>query len=116
MTPSTPAGDCPANTVATPPGGPEAGSGPPADTSVARLIRLVLLYTGARLTVIAALVALLIGVDRVLGLVLPLMLSSMGALLAGVAISAVAFRSLRRRINQDVIAIDDRRRHARAQR
>lgn len=115
MTPSPPTGHRPANTVATPPGGPEAGAGPPADTSVARLIRLVLLYTGARLTVIAALVALLIGVDRVLGLGLPLMLSSMGALLAGVAISAVAFRSMRRRINQDVIAIDDRRRRARTQ-
>ncbi|MDX5962097.1 DUF4229 domain-containing protein [Rhodococcus opacus] len=116
MTPSPPAGHRPANTIATPARGRESGPRPSADTSVVRLIRLVLLYTAARLTVIVALVALLIGVDRVFGLGLPLMLSSMGALLAGVAISAVAFRSLRRRINQDVIAIDDRRRDARAQR
>ncbi|WP_054248160.1 DUF4229 domain-containing protein [Rhodococcus opacus] len=114
MTPPRPAGHQPADALDDAQAHTALGSASGRQSSsTAALIRLVLLYTAARLAVIAGLVAALIGIDAAFDLELPLVLSSMAALLLGVAISAVAFRSLRRRINREVLAVDERRRDAR---
>ncbi|ORI15163.1 hypothetical protein BH686_03105 [Rhodococcus erythropolis] len=84
-------------------------------TRIARskLVRLMVYYTAARLALIAGLAVIVMGINAVFDLEIPGALSLFGALLLGFAISAIAFRSLRRRINDEVMVVDEKRRASR---
>ena len=84
-------------------------------TRIARskLVRLMVYYTAARLALIAGLAVIVMGINAVFDLEIPGALSLFGALLLGFAISTIAFRSLRRRINDEVMVVDERRRASR---
>ena len=75
-----------------------------------KLVRLVMYYTAVRLALIAGLAVIIMGINAILELEIPGVLALFGAVLLGFAISAIAFRSLRRRINEEVMVVDEKRR------
>ncbi len=80
-----------------------------------KLVRLMLYYTAARLALIAGLAVIIMGINAIFDLEIPGVLALFGALLLGFAISAIIFRSLRRRINEEVMVVDEKRRAMRTQ-
>ncbi|WP_336882795.1 DUF4229 domain-containing protein [Rhodococcus globerulus] len=80
-----------------------------------KLVRLMMYYTAARLALIAGLAVIIMGINAIFDLEIPGVLTLFGALLLGFAISAIMFRSLRRRINEEVMVVDEKRRAMRTQ-
>lgn len=68
----------------------------------------------ARLGLVVALVLLILYVPRVFGVEIPLLVAALFAVLIALPLSLVLFASLRRRVNEGIASVDERRRTERA--
>ena len=79
-----------------------------------RLARNLALYTVARLALVAVLAAVIVGVAKVVDVDIPLIVSLLFALVVAMPLSLVLFKRLRTRVNQDIAAVDEKRRNDKA--
>ncbi|MFH5210131.1 DUF4229 domain-containing protein [Antrihabitans sp. NCIMB 15449] len=89
------------------------GPGSSVQPSIPRAIRWAALYAFARIALVAMTFGVFAGLNSIFGRQLPLALLLVAAVAAGVAISAVALRRLRRRVNSEITRVDDQRRERR---
>ena len=83
------------------------------EPSMMQLTRLVVVYTLARLAVVATCAgAAVLGV-RLFGLAVSQSWALVVGLLAGMAVAMVALRGLRRRVHDEIVVVDTRRGHRR---
>ncbi len=85
-----------------------------ASGSTGTLVRDVALYSLARLGLVVVLALLIIYVPRVFGVEIPLLVAALFAVLIALPVSLVLFKTLRRRVNEGIAAVDERRRTDRA--
>lgn len=105
------ASNTPSNAKSHIPHGDDAGA---TRASSGTLIRDVALYSVARLGLVVALTLLILYVPRVFGVEIPLLVAALFAVLIALPVSLVLFASLRRRVNEGIAAVDERRRTERA--
>lgn len=74
-----------------------------------RLSRLVFLYTAARLAVVSGCAGTAVAGVRALGLEVSLAWVLIVGALAGMAVSQVALRRLRTRVNEEILVVDNLR-------
>ncbi|MBM7459795.1 DUF4229 domain-containing protein [Rhodococcus coprophilus] len=74
------------------------------------LVRDVALYSLARLGLVAVLALVILYVPRAFGVEIPLLVAVLFAVLIALPLSLVLFKSLRRRVNEGIAAVDERRR------
>ena len=79
-----------------------------------RLARDLALYTVARLALVAALAAAIVFGAKLAGVEVPIMVALIFALLIALPLSLVVFSKLRRRLNEDIAIVDERRRRDKA--
>ncbi|MGU3436495.1 DUF4229 domain-containing protein [Actinomycetes bacterium M1A6_2h] len=84
------------------------------DSSKGKLVRDLALYTGARLGLIAAVAAVIFFGAMLFGVQIPVLVAMVFALVVAFPLSIVLFKSLRIRVNEDIAAVDEQRRIARA--
>ncbi|MGB3773394.1 MAG: DUF4229 domain-containing protein [Rhodococcus sp. (in: high G+C Gram-positive bacteria)] len=89
------------------PGSPEGGS------AKGRLVRDLGLYTLARLALIAVVAAIIFFGAAAVGVDIPLLVAMVFALVVAFPLSLVLFKTLRRRVNEDIAAVDEKRRRDR---
>ncbi|UYP21077.1 DUF4229 domain-containing protein [Rhodococcus sp. Z13] len=77
------------------------------------MVRDVALYSVARLALVVVLALLILYVPRAFGVEIPLLIAALFAVLIALPLSLVLFASLRRRVNESIAAVDERRRAAR---
>ncbi|MCX4099286.1 DUF4229 domain-containing protein [Nocardia sp. alder85J] len=80
-----------------------------------RLARNLALYTVARLALVVLIAAVIEGVGRLLKVDIPLIVALLFAVLVALPVSMVAFKRLRSRVNEDIAAVDEKRRTDKAQ-
>ncbi|QQM55665.1 DUF4229 domain-containing protein [Rhodococcus pyridinivorans] len=80
-------------------------------SSTMRLSRLVFLYAAARLAVVAGCAGAAVAGVRLFGLEVSLTWVLLVGVLAGIAVSLLALRRLRTRINDEIRIVDNRRRY-----
>jgi hypothetical protein len=68
----------------------------------------------ARLALVVVLTLLILYVPRAFGVEIPLLVAALFAVLIALPVSLVLFASLRRRVNESIAAVDERRRTERA--
>ncbi|NUS42893.1 MAG: DUF4229 domain-containing protein [Mycobacteriaceae bacterium] len=84
-------------------------------TSGRGLARDVVLYTAARLALVAALAALIVGVGRLVSVQVPLLVALLFALIIALPLAMVLFKGLRARVSGGIATVDERRRADRDQ-
>ncbi|MBF6333736.1 DUF4229 domain-containing protein [Nocardia transvalensis] len=93
--------------------------GIPADRAPApagrRLARNLALYTLARLALVAVIAAVIVALARLLKVDIPLIVALLFALIVAMPLSLVVFKRLRARVNEDIAAVDEKRRTDKAQ-
>lgn len=77
------------------------------------LARDLLLYTGARLGLIAVVAAIIYFGAMLVGVQVPILVAMVFALVVAFPLSLVLFKKLRIRVNEDISAVDAQRRRAR---
>ncbi|MBF6137667.1 DUF4229 domain-containing protein [Nocardia otitidiscaviarum] len=80
-----------------------------------RLARNLALYTLARLALVVALTAAIIGAAQLVGVDVPLIVAALFALLIAMPLSMTLLKGLRTRVNQDIAVVDAKRRRDREQ-
>ncbi|WP_068027961.1 DUF4229 domain-containing protein [Nocardia mexicana] len=85
------------------------------DSAGRRLARNLVLYTLARLLLVAVIAAVIVVLARLLAVDIPLIVALLFALIVAMPLSLVLFRRLRTRVNQDIAAVDEKRRTDKAQ-
>ncbi|MGW0043763.1 DUF4229 domain-containing protein [Rhodococcus sp. NPDC003348] len=75
-----------------------------------KLARDLALYTVARLGLVVALAAVILGGSRLVGVDVPLLVALIFAVLIALPLSLVLFKSLRTRVNQQIAVVDEQRR------
>ncbi|MQY18264.1 DUF4229 domain-containing protein [Nocardia macrotermitis] len=80
-----------------------------------RLARNLALYTVARLALVALIAAIIVLVARVVKVDVPIIVALLFALIVALPLSLLLFKRLRSRVNQDIAAVDERRRTDKAQ-
>ncbi|WP_408016125.1 DUF4229 domain-containing protein [Rhodococcus artemisiae] len=78
------------------------------------LVRDVALYSLARLVLVVVLAAAILYIPRAFGVEIPLLVAALFAVLIALPLSLVLFAPLRRRVNERIAAVDERRRSTRA--
>lgn len=78
-----------------------------------RLVRDLGLYTVARLGLMAAVAAIIFFGAAAVGVQVPLLVAMVFALVVAFPLSLVLFKGLRRRVNEDIAAVDEKRRRDR---
>ncbi|MEE2034802.1 DUF4229 domain-containing protein [Rhodococcus sp. CC-R104] len=78
------------------------------------MARDVALYSLARLALVVVLAVVIIFVPRLFGVDIPLLIAALFAVLIALPLSLVLFAPLRRRVNEGIATVDERRRAARA--
>ncbi|WP_026002950.1 DUF4229 domain-containing protein [Rhodococcus sp. R1101] len=104
--------DTPSQRTPHPRGGGATADGRP--TGTGSLIRDVALYSVARLALVVVLTLLILYVPRVFGVEIPLLVAALFGVLIALPVSLVLFSALRRRVNEGIAAVDERRRTDRA--
>ncbi|ATL70924.1 DUF4229 domain-containing protein [Nocardia terpenica] len=94
---------------------PDDASADPAPSAGRRLARNLAIYTLARLVLVAAVAAVILVLARVLKVDLPLIVALLFALVVALPLSLVLFKRLRARVNEDIAAVDEKRRTDKAQ-
>ncbi|NKY88347.1 DUF4229 domain-containing protein [Nocardia veterana] len=79
-----------------------------------RLARNLALYTLARLALVAVIAAIILVLARVLNVDIPLIVTLLFALIVAMPLSLVLFKRLRARVNEDIAAVDEKRRNDKA--
>lgn len=74
------------------------------------LVRDVALYSLARLGLVVVLALVILYIPRAFGVEIPLLVAALFAVLIALPLSLVLFKSLRRRVNEGIAAVDERRR------
>ena len=90
----------------------------PANSAVTpggRLARDLALYTGARLGLVVVLAAVIFGGGKLFGVEIPLLVVLIFALVIALPLSLVMFAKLRRRVNESISAVDEKRRKDKAE-
>lgn len=86
----------------------------PADRAPAsagrRLARNLVLYTLARLLLVAVIAAVIMVLAHLLSVEIPLIVALLFALIVALPLSLVLFKRLRARVNADIAAVDEKRR------
>ncbi|WP_330250628.1 DUF4229 domain-containing protein [Nocardia sp. NBC_00565] len=90
------------------PGQQTAGTG-------ARLARNLALYTLARLALVVVITAVIVGAAHLVSVDIPLVVAALFALLIAMPLSLTLFKKLRTRVNEDIAAVDAKRRQDKAQ-
>ena len=80
-----------------------------------KLARDLALYTVARLGLVAVIAAVIYGGGKVAGIEIPILVILIFAILIALPLSLVLFASLRRRVNESIAAVDERRRRDKAE-
>ncbi|MGY2060938.1 DUF4229 domain-containing protein [Nocardia gipuzkoensis] len=75
-----------------------------------RLVRNLVLYTLARLVLVAVLAVVIVLISRLLKVDIPLIVALLFALIVAMPLSLVLFKRLRARVNEDIAAVDEKRR------
>lgn len=78
------------------------------------LVRDIALYSLARLALVVVLAAVIVYVPQAFGVEIPLLVAALFAVLIALPLSLVLFARLRRRVNEGIAAVDERRRTTRA--
>lgn len=103
----------PVNRVAYPEGVSEStGSNPRPGRSLAVNLGL---YTLARLALVAAITAVIMGGGALVGVAVPLIVAVLFALLIAMPLSLTLFKGLRAKVNADIAAVDAKRRQDKEQ-
>ncbi|MFE6860565.1 DUF4229 domain-containing protein [Nocardia sp. NPDC057668] len=87
----------------------------PSEGAGRKLARDLALYTVARLGLVVVLVAVIIGTAKLVSVEVPLIVAALFAVLIALPLSMVLFKTLRTRVNQDIAAVDAKRRSDRDQ-
>ncbi|MBY6705877.1 DUF4229 domain-containing protein [Rhodococcus sp. BP-241] len=85
----------------------------PSGSAKGRLVRDLGLYTAARLGLIAVVAAVIYFGAALAGVTVPLLIAMVFALVVAFPLSLVLFKGLRRRVNEDIAAVDEKRRRDR---
>ncbi|GAB91048.1 DUF4229 domain-containing protein [Gordonia rhizosphera] len=85
-----------------------AGTGKP--PTVGSVALSVALYTVARLGLVVALAAVIMGVGALVGVQIPLLVAAVFSVLIALPLGMVLFKSLRLRVNSQIAAVDADRR------
>ncbi|MBL1075665.1 DUF4229 domain-containing protein [Nocardia sp. 2] len=80
-----------------------------------RLAKNLALYTVARLGLVAVLAAIIVGVAKLAGVTVPIIVALLFGLLIAMPLSLVLFKKLRTQVNKDIAAVDAKRRGDREQ-
>lgn len=80
------------------------------DGAGGRLARNLALYTLARLLMVVALTAVIVGVAKLVQVDVPLIVAALFALLIAMPLSMTLLKGLRTKVNQDIAAVDAKRR------
>ncbi|WP_067674777.1 DUF4229 domain-containing protein [Nocardia miyunensis] len=80
-----------------------------------RLARNLALYTVARLALVAIIAAVIVLVAKAVKVDIPVIVALLFALIVAMPLSLLLFKRLRSRVNQDIAAVDERRRTDKAQ-
>lgn len=80
-----------------------------------RLARNLVLYTVARLVLVAIIAAIIVLVAHLVKVDIPVIVALLFALIVAMPLSLLLFKRLRSRVNQDIAAVDERRRTDKAQ-
>ncbi|MFD4353819.1 DUF4229 domain-containing protein [Nocardia sp. NPDC058519] len=80
-----------------------------------RLVRNLALYTLARLGLVVAIAALIVGIAKLVGVDVPIIVAALFALLVAMPLSLTLFKKLRVKVNEDIAVVDSRRRQDKAQ-
>ncbi|MFI6868050.1 DUF4229 domain-containing protein [Nocardia sp. NPDC050406] len=83
---------------------------PRTDGAGGRLARNLALYTLARLAMVVALTAIIIGAAKLVSVDVPLIVAALFALLIAMPLSMTLLKGLRAKVNQDIAAVDAKRR------
>ncbi|KIQ18370.1 DUF4229 domain-containing protein [Rhodococcus sp. MEB064] len=89
------------------------GAGSPGGSAKGKLARDLALYTAARLGLIAVVAAIIFFGANAIGVEIPLLVAMVFALVVAFPLSLVLFKTLRRRVNEDIAAVDEKRRRDR---
>jgi len=80
-----------------------------------RLARNLALYTVARLALVAVIAVVIVVVARLLKVDIPGVVAVLFALIVAMPLSLLLFKRMRSRVNQDIAAVDEKRRTDKAQ-
>ena len=80
-----------------------------------RLARNVALYTLARIGLVVVIAAAIVGVAKLIGVEVPIIVAALFALIVAMPLSLTLFKKLRVRVNEDIAVVDERRRQDKAQ-
>ncbi len=99
------------------PAGAQAGHAAEPDVGAAKrsLTRNVLLYTVARLLMVAAIVGIMLGITTLMDVRFPLIVALVVAVIIQLPLSHLLLAGLRRRLTADMEVVGSRRRHDKAQ-
>ncbi|WP_067653723.1 DUF4229 domain-containing protein [Nocardia harenae] len=89
-----------------------AGAGEPAPGR--RLALNLGLYTLARLALVVLITALIVGVARLVGVQIPVVVAALFAIIVAMPLSLTLFKSLRSKVNEDIATVDQKRRQDKA--
>ena len=73
------------------------------------------LYTLARLGLVVVIAALIVGVAKLIGVDVPVIVAALFALIVAMPLSLTLFKKLRVKVNEDIAVVDARRRQDKAQ-
>ncbi|MGW6423252.1 DUF4229 domain-containing protein [Nocardia sp. NPDC055053] len=80
-----------------------------------RLVRNLALYTLARLGLVVVIAAVIVGVAKLIGVEVPIIVAALFALIVAMPLSLTLFKKLRTKVNEDIAIVDARRRQDKAQ-
>lgn len=93
---------------------PEPGATSVPTATKGQLFRDVALYSAARLLLVIAIAAVIIGIGFLVDVEVPVLVAAVFAVLISLPLSLVLFKSLRVRVNESIAGVDEGRRRARA--
>nr|WP_228537342.1 DUF4229 domain-containing protein [Nocardia sp. XZ_19_231] len=79
------------------------------------MVRNLALYTLARLGLVVVIAALIVGVAKLIGVDVPIIVAALFALIVAMPLSLTLFKKLRVKVNEDIAVVDARRRQDKAQ-
>lgn len=87
-----------------------AGNAPAGAVTTGTLVRDVALYSVARLGLVVLLAVVILFGGKLFGVEVPLIVAALFAVLIALPLSLVLFAKLRKRVNLDIAAVDEKRR------
>ncbi|MBJ8347904.1 DUF4229 domain-containing protein [Antrihabitans sp. YC2-6] len=79
-----------------------------------KLFRDLAIFTAARLLLVAAIAGIILGIGKIVDVEIPGLVALIFAIVIALPLSMVLFAGLRRRVNESIAAVDERRRRDKA--